>query len=372
MRRRALAAILLVAAGALYVPAANFIFATRMAAAIRRLASGDDGRALAVTQATIRRRFGDRELAALVYGPEDAVPDRAVLLVAGVSELGCRHPRLVALARTLADKGFAVLSPDIESFRRFEVSPEVIEEIAFWYRELPHASEAPRLRRSGIIGISFSGTLALMTAARPDIRDSVDFVVAVGPYDDLARLGRGWLAAGPATVPEGRYPTRCYGKWLLMISALDMIEDPNERRFFADALRRLLVEGKAPPAPADLSAAGSRWYRLAVMRETESDPELEHAIQEHLEPLCRRMSPEGARDRLRSPVFLAHGAFDDLIPPAESRALAARLRPDEVHLLVTPFLTHTHPLEQPLTLGEKARGVRDLVAFLYALGRAAR
>jgi len=48
------------------------------------------------------------------------------------------------------------------------------------------------------------------------------------------------------------------------------------------------------------------------------------------------------------------------------------LRPDEVHLLVTPFLTHTHPLEQPLTLGEKARGVRDLVAFLYALGRAAR
>ena len=341
-----------------------------MGTAVRTLAAGDDGARLPVSQTKVVRRCGERDLAALLYRPAGSAPDRAALLVPGVSERGCYHPRLVALARALAAKGFVVVTPDIESFRRFEVAPEALEEIAFWHGALPDAAGI-RPHRRGIIGISFSGTLALLAAARPDTRDSVDFVLAIGPYDDLGRLGESWFADGPRTVAEGRYPNRCYGKWILMLQALDLVPGEADREFLREALHKLLLEGKAPPAPPNLGAEAARWYRAAILPETESDPEIARQIQERLEPLYRRLSPAAAA-AARAEIFLAHGAFDDLIASSESRALAKRLPAGQVHLLITPFLTHTHPLDKPLTVGEKARGVTDMVGFLYALARVAR
>jgi hypothetical protein len=196
-------------------------------------------------------------------------------------------------------------------------------------------------------------------------------VLAIGPYDDLGRLGESWFAAGPRTVAEGRYPNRCYGKWILMLQALDLVPGEAEREFLRGALHKLLLEGKAPPPPANLGPDAARWYRFAVMPETEGDPEIAHQIQERLEPLYRRLSPAAAA-AARAEIFLAHGASDDLIASSESRELAARFPAGQVHLLITPFLTHTHPLDKPLTLGDKARGASDLFRFLYALARVAR
>jgi hypothetical protein len=371
VRRWAVLALLLAAVAALWAPAANLVLAARMGAAVRSLSSGDDAATLPVSQTKVVRRSGERDLAALLYRPLGGAPDRAAVLVPGVSERGCYHPRLVALARALASKGFVVLTPDIESFRRFEVAPEALEEIAFWHGALPDAAGI-RPHRRGIIGISFSGTLALLAAARPESRDSVDFVLAIGPYDDLGRLAEGWFAAGPRTVAEGRYPNRCYGKWILMLQALDLLPDAGEREFLRAALHKLLLEGKAPPTPPSLGPEAARWYRAATLPETESDPEVARRIKEHLEPLYRRLSPAATAGGVRAAVFLAHGAFDDLIASSESGALAARLPAGQVHVLITPFLTHTHPLDKPLTLGAKARGVSDMLGFLYALARVAR
>lgn len=349
-----------------YPPVRHAALGVRLTFALRSLSAGSTGENLPVLQQRISRRAGDREFDALLYRPAKAMARRAIVLIAGLSELGCFHPRLMAFSRELADEGYLVLTPDIRMFRQFLIAPEVMDEIAFWFKELRTLPGAEKVRRAGLGGISFSGTLAIITAARPEIRDQVAYVMAIGPYDNPIRCSRGWFAAGAVTVGPGYYPTRFYAKWIIMRWALDMLPSEQERQFLDTLLMDLLLQKELPSAPKSLSPHAARWYRLALMRENESDPELAQQIEEHLAPrLYRFITPDRAAKEIRCPVFLVHGAHDDLIPPEESLALRARISGARSYLLVSPFLTHTHPLERPLAWSERIRGVIEILAFLY-------
>src|SRR5881396_3067246 len=99
-----LLAVLLIAGAAAYKPLAGLIFAGRLLLAVRALASGSIGHSLPVQESKIRRRLGDRELTALLYRPTGSLPKSAVMVVPGISELGCYHPRLRALARVVTSQ----------------------------------------------------------------------------------------------------------------------------------------------------------------------------------------------------------------------------------------------------------------------------
>jgi pimeloyl-ACP methyl ester carboxylesterase len=343
-----------------------------MALALRSLAGGSTGESPGVNPSRIERAFAGRKREALVYYPRDHSPSSALLLIAGISEKGCYHPRLMALSRSLADLGFLVVTPDITSFRRFSVPPGSMDEIAAWFEEIHGLEGASSLKRVGMAGISFSGTLALMVSARDEIRDRVAYVLAVGPYYDLSRCAGIWFAKGSRTVSEGYYPTRYYGRWILMLSALEMLDDEADRKALDGALRSLLLRGKVSEEPGALSAEGRRWLAFARMREDETDLELVQSIQSRLAPYFATLSPDEAAARVRCPVFLAHGAHDDLIPSEESRALKAKIAGPPVHLMISPFLTHTHPLDRELGAYEKIAAATSMLGFFYRLSEAAR
>jgi dienelactone hydrolase len=365
-------AIAVAVVGAAYVPACNLFFAARLMVALKSLASGSTAQDLPVLVEKVARRRGDQNLESLVYRPARRRPERAVVLVAGISELGCYHPRLVALSRSIADKGFLVVTPDIRMFREFRMEPEALNEIDFWFEQVPALEAGGKVRKVGLAGISFSGTLALITAARPAIRDRVAWVLAIGAYDDPLRCSREWFAAGPITVGPGYLPTRFYAKWIVMLAALDLLPSEEERRFLHAALVDLLLQKPAPAPPSRFSPEATRWYRLALMPEDQEDPELARLIEAYLTPrLYTQVTPDRAATDVRCPVFLVHGAQDDLIPPEESRRLHQRIGARSC-LLVSPFLTHTHPNDKPISRAETSEAILDMLIFFYRFARVAR
>ncbi len=362
----AIAIVLPVLAAAACVPLANVLFAARLASALLSLASGSAGNQLSVQETKIQRKMKDQVVEALVYRPAMTYPKRALILVPGISELGCYHPRLMALCRYLADKGFLVVTPDIVPFREFEISAEPIDQIEFWFRQVPTIEGGRQASRTGLAGISFSASLALIAAAHPGIRKEISFFLGIGPYFDLQRCFRWWFAAGPLTVGEGYYPTRFYAKWIIMNAALGMLPARHDREFLHEVLIDLLLQKKVPAEDSALTPEGKRWYRLAVMRENQTDQGLSQAIDAYLSPiLFRQLDPKEAAKEVRCPVFLLHGAYDDLIPPEEGRDLQANVTGAPCYLLVSPFLTHTHPLDKSFTIPEKAEAVMGSLAFFY-------
>ena len=346
----------------------RLITTVRLLAVVRRVASGDIAGTPAVQEEKAVRRMGGTEREGIVYRPSGSSPTSAVILVPGVSELGCNHPRLVSLARALAGTGFMVVTPDIKMFREFRIYPPPLDEISFWLHEARTLEGGQKLRHVGLAGISFSGTLALIAAAEPQNRDSAAYVLGIGSFDDLIRCSHFWFDAGPTTVGPGYYPTRFYAKWIIMIAAIDQIPAAEDRRFLESVLRSLLLQKQVPSPPETMTEDGRRWYRLALMREDQADPELAQQIENQVTSmLYPGLSTSGPAAEILCPVFLAHGAYDDLIPPEESRRLQAKILHANSYLLISPFLTHTHPWEQPMSLWTKMRAALDVFVFFYRL-----
>jgi pimeloyl-ACP methyl ester carboxylesterase len=366
-----------IAAGALIIcallanPISHLAFSVRLALSLQKMTSGADEQSLAIREATIHRRMGTQSYDALLYYPEKSRATKAIILVAGLSELGCRHPRLIAFSRLLANKGLLVITPDIREFRNFQITAEPINQILFWYNQVPRLEGGEKIQSTGLAGISFSGTLALMAAARPEIRDSVGFVACIGPYSSLIRCTRGWFAAGPVTVQGNHYPTRFYARWLIMLAALNMLPSESDRQFLHSVLDNLLLQRNIPPASPDLTPAGVRWYALATMREDQSDPEISKQIETYLvSSIYPQLDPESSLGNLRCPAFIMHGAYDDLISPDESRELHQRI--SNSYLLISPFLTHTHPVDTQLSWKQKANAALKTIIFCYHFSRAIR
>jgi pimeloyl-ACP methyl ester carboxylesterase len=364
-----IAAALLIVCLLLINPMLHAIFAVRLALSLQALAAGNTDPITGVQETKVQRRMGDRDLEALIYYPTTSPATSAIVLAAGLSEQGCHHPRLIALSKLLANKGLMVITPDIREFREFDISPKAIDQIRFWHKQVPSLEGGGKVKTIGLAGISFSGTIAILAAAKPEIRDNVGFIVSIGPYSSLIRCTRGWFAAGPITVSGDHYPTRFYAKWIVMRSALNMIKAERDRAFIDGALKDLLLQKKVPLAPADLTPEAARWYALAIMRENQSDPELSQDIERYLvEHVYPQLNPENAVKTLRCPVFLIHGAYDDLIPPEESIELHHRLF--RSYLMISPFLTHTHPTDKQLSRGQKIRAAMDALVFSYHLAQA--
>jgi pimeloyl-ACP methyl ester carboxylesterase len=353
----------------LWNPIKYLSWSVKLALAMQQLASGAKEQKLSVIEAKIHRQDGDHSYEALYYRPGNKPATSAVVLAAGLSEQGCYHPRLMALARVLANNGLLVVTPDIKEFREFRIAAEPIDQLVFWHRQTNTLEGGEGVRKVGLAGISYSGTLALIAATRPEIRQNVSFVLAIGPYYNLIRCTREWFAAGAVNEGNGYYPTRFYAKWLIMRAALDMIAATEDRPFIDQVLNNLLLSKKVPPPGSNLTPEGLRWYNLAVMKPGQTDAELSFWIERHLtSTIYPKLDPQSMLTNLRSRLFLIHGAYDDLIPPKESMELHRHYL--RSYLLISPFLTHTHPTEKPLTFRQKLATGWDTLRFCYQLARA--
>lgn len=352
----------------LFNPLSRLAFSVRLGLCLKSLASGATGDDLAVQVTTIYEPKGSTEYAALLYSPEPSSIAGAAVLIPGMSELGCYHPRLVAFSRYLADIGFLVITPDIREFKSFQITAAPIDQILLWHKRAEALIKNQIDNKPGIAGVSYSGTLALMAAAKPEIRDRVGFVAAIGPYYNLIRCTRKWFGTSTEALGEEHYHARFYAKWIVMLAALEMLSENRDRVHLKDLLQKLLLQEEMPPVDDGLTPEGLRWRRLATLPPDQSDPELALKIEEYLVArIYPPLNPAGSMRDIRCPVYLIHGAHDNLIPSKESVDLHRSI--PHSRLLISPFLTHTHPNTNPLSRKQKFQAIWDVIAFCNQFAR---
>jgi pimeloyl-ACP methyl ester carboxylesterase len=376
MRKLGIAIALIVALILLWDPLNRLVFSVRLASTLQKMASGVDEQYPDIIATKISRHIGAREYKALIYRSTRMKPTKALILAPGISELGCYHPKLIAFSRFLAEQGLLVIAPDIEEFRNFQISAEPINQLLLWFNEAETIDGKDKPLKAGLAGISYSGTLALIAAAKPGIRDRVAFVVSVGPYYNLMRCTEQWFSIKPGDASSESHPPKLYARagnyarWVIMLAALDMLPTDQDRIFLKNTLHNLLLQKNIPKPVQELTSEGERWYKLATAAKP-ADSELVRAIKEHLTPrLYRQLDPEPVLHELRCPVFLIHGAYDDLIPSTESLQIHQSLA--DSHLFISPFLTHTAPSGIKLSWKQKAAAVIDASFFCYSLARVIR
>ena len=310
------------------------------------------------------------EVPARVYEPA-AGASRTILLLPGVHRDGIDEVRLIGLAEDLAATGYRVMTIAAPDLQRFTITPavtDVIEDAVLW------ASTQPQLAadgRVGVIGVSFSGGLAIVAAGRPSIRDRVAFVMSFGGHGDLARVMH-YLCSGEVVgdLESARqssavvgadhvrvHPPHDYGVAVVLLSLADRVVPADQVDGLARGINGFLLASSLAMTAAD--AATLEFGRMREYAETLPEPSRTlmrlvndravdklgplllpeaDALKDH--PMMASLSPERAAPPA-APVFLLHGVDDNVIPSVETVFLAEHLRGTaDVHGLLSGLITH--------------------------------
>jgi dienelactone hydrolase len=290
-------------------------------------------------------------LAGRVYRPGGAVR-RAVLMVPGVHAAGIDEPRLIGFAEDLAARGLVVVTADLPDLRQYAITPrstDMIEDATRWLSERPGL--APH-GRPGLVGISFGGGLSVVAAGRPSIRDRVSFVLSFGGHGDLPRTLR-YLCTG-VLADGSRHAPHDYGVVIILLGVAERLVPADQVARLQQGIRTFLEASHVDMV--DKARAGVLFDRARALAAAMPEPSrtLMTAVNDrdvaglgprllpHVEALSNdpALSPVDAAAP-SAPVFLLHGADDNVIPTLESTLLGEHLRPlTEVHVLLTPLITH--------------------------------
>jgi dienelactone hydrolase len=280
-----------------------------------------------------------------LYLPRGVTRPPGMVLVHGIHHLGIDEPRLMNFARAAASNGFSVLTPEIAALADYHVDGApiaTIGESTAWLQERLGTGPVT------IVGVSFAGSLSLLAARDARYAPHIRALVLMGAYDNLGRVAR-FLATGQAEFPGGRmepYAAHDYGAAVFVYSHLDQFFPAGDLAVAHDSLRDWLWErpDDAQSLFPQLSPASRATMEILLARQIDRlRPKLLDAIQADNEQLSA-ISPEGKLGALHTPVFLLHGATDDIIPSTETLWLEKEIpKPYLRAALITPAFSHVDP-----------------------------
>jgi len=355
-----------------FVHGVSFVIrAADMHGAARRLADLDTA---AEREREIAIPTARGSMRARVYEPVRS-HRRAALLVSGLHPSGIDEPRLVRLARALAASGLAIVTPDIPELSHFEITPAIpdtIERSAGW---LALESGLAPDRRVSMMGISFSGGLSIVAAARASLSDRVAAVFALGGHDDLPRVLR-YLCTGSEPYPPnqlGRSPEKPfvraphdYGVAVILLGVAERVVPRAQVEPLRAAVRRFLF-ASALDSNVDKEKAASEFAAVRDLAKKMPEPSatlLRYVNDRDVVHLGARLLPyvsfyggdpslsTSKSPKPSAPVFLLHGMDDNVIPSIESEYLAEELRGHApVRLLLSGLISHAEA-DRPPHIGD--------------------
>jgi dienelactone hydrolase len=280
---------------------------------------------------------------------------RPILLVPGVHASGIDEPRLVGFARDIAAIGHPVVTAELPDLKAYRITPRTTDQIeaATAWLAGPHAPFHAADGRVGLVGISFGGGLSVVAAGRPALADTLAFVMAFGGHGDLPRTLR-FLCTGIQPDGTKRAP-HDYGLAIVLLGAADHVVPPPQVQPLRQAILSFLEASRLDMI--DKPAAAVEFARAQTLERGLEEPARTYMnyvntrdvarLGPILLPYMADLGGDPALSPARSPlptapVYLLHGTDDNVVPAIESTLLARQLEREhhEVHLLLTPLITH--------------------------------
>ncbi|HMR79738.1 MAG TPA: hypothetical protein PKD61_31740, partial [Polyangiaceae bacterium] len=207
------------------------------------------------------------------------------------------------------------------------------------------AADDPRSGgKTGLIGMSFAGGLSLLAASDASVGARLHFVTSVGGHHDLGRVLRFFLS-DTVHAPSGKKPFEAheYGLVVLVNQHLEALVAKQDRPCLGAALQSWLKEERerAVTLASQCSTAEARriFALLQAGKLKQLAPALGGLLLAHDAELAQ-LSPKGRMGDIRPPVYLLHGAHDNVIPPSETEWAERELQGARHSALVTPLLGH--------------------------------
>ncbi len=265
---------------------------------------------------------------------------KTLLLIHGVHWKGYREPRLIHFARNLARMGYTVVTPDIEDLRNYDLRPRAVDDIersAAWV--LNESGIARDGEQIGLLGISFGGGLCLSAASRAGLAGRVAFVFSFGGHGDMNRT-LDYLVTGRMPGGEER-PAHVYGQAVVLRHFAALFVPADQVEDFRKVVFKYL-RGEKKAVRKTLGSLGSESRSIVEMLlERDGDALGDILVSKRREFTIEKAMSPVLEDPPDCPLFLLHGAADNVIPPSETRLVHRwASRGTESTALVSELIKH--------------------------------
>ena len=305
-----------------------------------------------------------------LYLPEQHTGAPGLVVLHGVHHLGIEEPRLASFARAMASCGLRVLTPELPGIKDYHVdlgSVRVIEESARWFAR---RTGAP----IGVLGLSFSGGLALVAAGNPEYRKDFKFVLAVGSQDEMSHVATFYLT-GKEAQPDGsieHLTPHEYGPLVLEYEHLEDFVPARDEEAIRPVLREHLYENSSAEKLAGAKLNARQKGEAAELMDSNSPAtkaKLAASDGQHAQEM-EELSPHKLLPTMTTPVYLLHGQADNIIPAAETLWMASELPHTTLReALISPVLSHVNLDEGKPRLDDQWRLVHFFALVMHAAER---
>ncbi len=307
---------------------------------------------------------------ARLYLPVGLPHAPAVVVLHGVHHLGIDEPRLEAFAAALANCGIRVLTPELPDIKDYHIDASSIQTIGESAQWFARQTGGP----VGVVGLSFSGGLALIAAARPAYEPAFRFVFAVGSQDSMDRVTE-YYRTGRDPRPNGSVevlPPHEYGPLVLEYEYVEDFVPAHDVPAIRSVLRAHLYEDKTAEKSMMQTLSAAQRAEAVSLMDTASEPTQALIVasnEKHAHELAG-LSPHGVLETLTVPVYLLHGEADNIIPSAETQWMATELpRSTLKAVLVSPVISHIDFESSEPTALDRARLIHFFALVMQAAER---
>jgi dienelactone hydrolase len=307
---------------------------------------------------------------ARVYSPEGHPDAPGLVVLHGVHHLGIDDPRLTNFAAAMASCGLRVLTPELPGIKDYHVDLDSVRVIGESTRWFAGQTGGP----VGVLGLSFSGGLALVAANDPAYRKDFKFVFAVGAQDEMGHVANYYLT-GQEARPDGtieRLKPHDYGPLVLEYEHLEDFVPAEDEAAIRAVLREHLYENGSAEELAKAKLNPREKAEMAELMDSNSAvtrAKLAASDAKHAKEM-EELSPHGMLRTMTTPVYLLHGQGDNIIPSAETLWIASELpRATLREALVSPVLSHVNLDEAKPRLWDQWRLVHFFALMMHAAER---
>jgi len=303
---------------------------------------------------------------ARLYFRADQPRGQGIVVAHGVHYRGIDEGRLVPFARGLAESGLTVLTPELSDLADYRITSNGVGVIRDAVRYLAADHEHVSSERVGLLGFSFGGGLSLVAAEDAATAEHLSFVTSVGGHHDLRHVLR-FLIHDEIETPSGVVPLKAheYGLVVLVYGNLEQFVPASDLAPMRAGFKAWLQEDRKAArefAKARTTPEGNQLWELLEAGKLQTLAARLDALLEMQQAQLAASSPAGRLAGTTVPVYLLHGAHDNVIPPSETDAAGLELGAARHHALISPLIEHVE-VSKSAGLGDQLA----LVSFMAQL-----
>ncbi len=263
-----------------------------------------------------------------------------LVIYPGASPFGEEHPGMIMLGSVLSFAGFTIYMPRIPLLKELKINNDIVQSLHHFYNWLL-LKEGLNHQNISLVGMSFSGAMVLKASFQNSmIKNPPKSIFVYGTYYDFDSSVE-FLKTGKVTVngSEIQITPHPWGLVVLFHNYLPFVDigyDTSDiQRIISlrvrDKEKQAISESKnLPKTPQDIIT------NILSGTPNEEVSRIIQIFRKEMKKEYQSLSPRYWHHKIRSKVFIFHGANDSMIPFTESILLSEKIQNSEL------FISHIY------------------------------